>query len=69
MDIEKEIEGLVKIGDWAVSCKTLEQLETLDSFYDRHCNRYQGNHSAKLIYNLGLVSGVILHKKHTLKKG
>lgn len=68
MDIEKEIEGLVKIADWAVSCKTLEQLETLDNFYDRHTDRYEGNHSAKLIYNLGLVSGIIKHKKHTLKK-
>lgn len=68
MNIDKEIDSLVKIGDWAVSCTTLDQLETLDEFYDRHCIKYEGVNSAKLIYNLGMVSGIILHKKHTINK-
>jgi len=61
-DTDETIADLVIIGNWAKSCKSQEQLDTVDGFFERYLQKYKfpKYRSDEVIYNSGIVAGIIL---------
>lgn len=58
------IKELVIIGNWAKSCKTKEQLDTVRKYLDKKIKskdfKFPEKDTAKANYSLGIVDGIIL---------
>lgn len=73
--VQKEIDNLVTIGNWAKSCKTKEQLQNVDKFFHNHMsnikpfNKWEMGKSHRVMFHCGIVSGMLLSiKKLKFKK-
>ena len=67
-EVDLIIEKLVTIADWAVSCKTFIQLDTVKKCLDElNISTIYGTKNARLTYNVGYVDGIIKLKEHYLK--
>jgi hypothetical protein len=58
------VKELVIIGNWAKTCKTIEQLETVEKFLDKKVNSsvwwYPSIDKEVCHFHLGVVKGMIL---------
>lgn len=59
---QKLLDNLVIIGNWAKSCKTLDQLDLVSEFIARNYLtwKYSKQDTEIVSYNLGMVDGIIL---------
>lgn len=67
-EIDDFINQCTTIGNWGISCKTLEQFEVVEEFFEKFNKKCYGTDNVKLVYNIGITTGVLLYKKHRLKK-
>lgn len=64
--IESEVAVLITIGNWARSCKTLEQLNNVKTFLTKRVKttkEFSTKDTITLNYHLGIVDGIILSLK------
>jgi hypothetical protein len=56
------INELVTIGNWAKSCKTLEQLDIVTNFFHDKCEVYNKhfNVNLEIMLHIGIVTGILL---------
>ncbi len=59
---KETISEMVVIGNWAKSCKTKEQLDTVSTFFEKYLNKYSffKYGADKVLLNQGMVLGIIL---------
>jgi len=62
------VEQLVGISGWIVSCKTKAQVKTCVDMLDRIHKESYGGKDARLIYNLGITTGIVQLQLHYMKK-
>jgi len=62
------IARLVAVSGWIVSCKTKEQVKTVMDYFEKINQECYGTRNVRLVYNLGITTGVMQLAVHHLKK-
>jgi hypothetical protein len=61
---DNEIKKLSIIGNWAKSCETSEQLNSVENFMNSHVNNIKPfmfpKESHRVMYHCGIIDGIIL---------
>lgn len=62
------VNQMVGVSGWIVSCKTKVQVKVVMDFFEKINQECYGSRDVKLIYNLGITTGVMQLHVHNLKK-
>lgn len=62
------VNQMVGVSGWIVSCKTKVQVKTVFDFFEKINTECYDNSNSKLIYNLGITTGIMKLHVHNLKK-